>query len=142
MTASAKQRSTSQHSQGIPSQGIDLLTGQHIIPFKDWLYFRKTHTPAILDDDGNVVLHLSENYAEGPATEPAWNELIGIGPDCKYFDESDIGGTCLLPMMHSNMFRLGSINQICGTEVIANEDWAIKEFALMDFAPFICHEEK
>jgi len=108
----------------------------------DWVYFRKTHTPHILDDDGNIVLHLSDNYAEGPATEPAWNELIGFGPGCKYLREEDIGGTCLLPMMHTYMFRLGTMNQICGTEVVKNEDWAIKEHALMDFAPFICHDAK
>jgi len=106
------------------------------------VYFRKTHTPHVLDDEGNIVLHLSDNYAEGPATEPAWNELIGFGPDCKFLRSEDIGGTCLLPMMHTYMFRLGTMNQICGTDVIANEDWAIKEHALMDFAPFICHEAK
>lgn len=142
MTASEKRNEASQPSRETPLQVIDLVTHRRIIAFKDWVYFRKTHTPHVLDGDGNIVLHLSDNYAEGPEVEPAWNELIGFGPDCKYFRTEDIGGTCLLPVMHTRMFRLGSMNQICETDVIANEDWAIKEDALIAFAPFICLNEK
>lgn len=108
----------------------------------DWLYFRKTFTPHILDADGNIVLHLSDNYAEGPQTEPAWNELIGIGPLCRYFSKEDIGGSCLLPVMANHMFRLGDMMMDNHGDVVANEDWAIKEETLMSFAPFVCNEDK
>ncbi len=132
---------TSENLLSTPLRAIELMTGKRVVPYGEWMFFRKTFTPAITDDDGNVVLHLSDNAAEGPESEPAWNELLGFGPDCRHVSWVDIGLRALLPVWCNGMYRLGALVEEDGDgNLIANEDWCIRESVFMDHFAFFVQE--
>ena len=106
-------------------------------PHSSFVYFTKCFNDHVRDDEGGVLLYKPDGVYE----TTNFCELIGVGPDCKYFLEDMIGAFCLLPEFVSGMHRLGSMTEDVEGEVVANEDFAIKEEVLMDHMPAIFTED-
>jgi len=99
---------------------------RNVIPFGSMVYCRKCVNDHIRDKNGDVLLYLDDNSYDGnPNGTGTWAEIIGVGPECEYLTDANIGNFCLLPEMANGMSRLGLIED-------GSEDFAILESVLMD----------
>ena len=110
----------------------------NVIPAGNWVFVRKCVNDHIRDEDGNVVLFLDDNSFDGdPNAQGHMCEIIGVSEHCRYVGQKDVGKLCLCPELHSDMHRIGYITVDVAGEVLANEDFAIKETALMEHCPAV-----
>ena len=125
------------HSKETPSPGTDviaLMSGMRIRPFNSYLYFRKCEKDHIRNPDGSVLLYRTESDIDSePIGEGAWNQLIGVGPECRTIRPEHTGMFARLPEMTNGMYRLGSARD-------GSEDWAILEKVLLDHFPFLIED--
>ena len=104
------------------SQAIRLMNGKTIEPVGNKLYFRRMYN----DDPEFLVLPYTVREKCNLC------ELIGVGPECKYLTQSDIGGIAELPETDNSLHRLSPMNEKDGEKTIMNEDWCMDEDRFME----------
>ena len=112
---------------GTESRVIELLSGKRIKPTGDFVYVRKTVKDHIRDGE-RILLHLPEEVRQ----TTNWCEVIGLGPRCRHVQQEHVGSFVQMPELVTGMHRLGSWLVDDHGELVMNEDFCIREKALME----------